>query len=152
MNSFDFTPLFRHTVGFDRMFDLANSVNRDAAQGYPPYNIEKLDENSYQISMAVAGIAPDDIDVEFHDNVLRISGQSKDKQMSDERQFLYQGIAERSFERRFSLADYIKIVGATMENGLLHIKLKRKIPEEAKPKKIEIEVTSNKASRQISSK
>ncbi|MEM7072266.1 MAG: Hsp20 family protein [Pseudomonadota bacterium] len=139
MGHFDFSPLFRHTVGFDRLFDLANTVTRETTQSYPPYNIEKLGDHSYQISMAVAGFAPGDIDVQLQENVLRVTGRvNAESSENDAREFLYHGIAERAFERRFSLADNIKVDGAKMDHGLLHIKLVREVPEEAKPRHITI--------------
>lgn len=140
MTRFDLTPLYRSTVGFDRLFNILDSVNGyDAsAQSYPPYNIERLDEDSYRITMAVAGFSQDDIDIEVRDNALTVTGRKVSKDEMSQRNYLHQGIAERSFERRFSLADYVLVTGASLENGLLNIDLARQIPEEKRPRKIEI--------------
>lgn len=138
MRTFDLSPLFRTTVGFERLNQLLDSAQRfeDGAPSYPPYNIEKLDEDSYRISMAIAGFGEDDVDVTVHDNVLTVSGKTQETQ--EERKYLHRGIATRAFERRFQLADHIKVTGAALDNGLLHIELVREVPEEAKPRKIEI--------------
>ena len=135
MATFDLTPLFRSTVGFDRVqMLLAHAMQREE-NGYPPYNIEKCGEDQYRIVMAVAGFSKDDISIIAERNRLTIRGQLKEK---PERTYLYRGIATRNFERRFELADYIEVVGATMGDGLLVIDLKRELPEELKPRKIEI--------------
>jgi molecular chaperone IbpA len=137
MTTFDFSPLFRSTVGFDRMQRLLESAQRaDEVNGYPPYNIEKLEENAYRITMAVAGFAEADIDIEVKDGVLAVSGKQPDDQA--ERSFLHRGIAGRTFRRSFQLADHVKVQGAALENGLLHIELAREIPEAMKPRKIAI--------------
>lgn len=139
MREFDFSPLFRSSVGFDRMARLLDNLATENTSSYPPYNIEKLDEDSYQISMAVAGFAEDDLNVEVQDNQLKITGRrDTDEQSESERVFLHRGIAERAFERRFSLAEFIKVHGAKLENGLLHVKLTREVPEAKKPKTIPI--------------
>lgn len=136
MRSYDLTPLYRTTVGFDRMFDLLDNIGKSEATGYPPYNIERVDEDRYRVSLAVAGFSDADLDIELHENTLKIVGARPD---SDEtRTFLHQGIAGRSFERRFQLADHVKIEGASLVNGLLNIDLRREIPEAKKPRKIEI--------------
>lgn len=136
MRSYDLTPLYRSTVGFDRVFDLLDTVGKSETGGYPPYNIERLDENDYRVTLAVAGFAEDELDVELHENTLTVTGSRGD---SDEgRTFLYQGIAGRSFQRRFQLAEHVKVAGASLVNGLLNIELKREIPESAKPRKISI--------------
>ncbi len=136
MRSFDLTPLYRSTVGFDRVFDLLDTAGKAETGGYPPYNIERLDENDYRITVAVAGFSEDELDVELHENTLTITGSRKD---ADEgRTFLYQGIAGRSFQRRFQLAEHVKVAGASLVNGLLNIELRREIPESAKPRKIAI--------------
>ncbi|MCK5746338.1 MAG: Hsp20 family protein [Oricola sp.] len=136
MRTFDLTPLYRSTVGFDRVFDLLDTVGKSETGGYPPYNIERLDENDYRVTLAVAGFAEDELDVELHENTLTVTGSRGD---SDEgRTFLYQGIAGRSFQRRFQLAEHVKVAGASLVNGLLNIELKREIPESAKPRKISI--------------
>ena len=138
---FDLTPLYRSTVGFDRLGQLLDELNSFEAPTYPPYNIERLEENEYRITMAVAGFAPEELNLEMKDNTLTVSGRKSEKtngQGQGQGQFLHQGIAARSFERRFQLADYVEVEGADMENGLLHIKLRREIPESMKPRNIPI--------------
>jgi molecular chaperone IbpA len=137
MTTFDFSPLFRSTVGFDRMQRLLESAMRaDEANGYPPYNIEKMEENAYRITMAVAGFSESDIDIEVKDGVLFVTGKQAEEQ--GDRSFLYRGIAGRAFRRSFQLADHVKVQGAALENGLLHVDLMREIPEAMKPRKIAI--------------
>ena len=138
MRSFDFSPLFRSTVGFDRLFDLLDSVPQyDTAQTYPPYNIERTDETHYRITLAVAGFAEKELNVEVREGVLSVQG--KRNEPTDSKQaFLYQGIAGRAFERRFQLAENVEVRGAKLENGLLHIDLERIVPEEQKPRRIAI--------------
>ena len=137
MTTFDFSPLFRSSVGFDRMQRMLESATRaDEANGYPPYNIEKMEENAYRISMAVAGFSEADLDLEVKDGVLFVTG--KQPEPSEERTFLHRGIAGRAFRRSFQLADHVKVQGAALENGLLHIDLAREIPEALKPRKIAI--------------
>jgi molecular chaperone IbpA len=139
MRSYDLTPLFRSTVGFDslsRLLENALSVE-ESALAYPPYNIEKLGENSYRISMAVAGFGPEDIELVAQQNSLVVTGKARKD--ADSAQYLYRGIAGRAFERRFQLADFIKVTGASLVNGLLHVELTREIPEEMKPRTIRIE-------------
>ncbi len=139
MRSYDLSPLFRTSVGFDRMARLIDTLSSEQSNGYPPYNIEKLDEDAYQISMAVAGFAEDDLSLEVKENLLTIAGRKElDEETEAKRTYLYRGIAERAFERRFNLADHIKVEGALLENGLLHVKLVREVPEELKPRKIDI--------------
>ena len=134
---FDFSHLYRSAIGFDRVAHMLQNIKTGTNQnGYPPYNIELLDENLYRISMAVAGFSEDELDIETRENVLVIQG--KKAQEDNERQYLYQGIAERNFERCFQLADYVKVIGASISNGLLHIELEREIPEAIKPRKINI--------------
>lgn len=137
---FDFTPLYRSAIGFDRVAHMLESMNRSNTQnskgGYPPYNIELLEDNQYRITMAVAGFAEEELDIETHEGVLVVQGKKTPD--ASERKFLYQGIAERGFERRFQLADYVKVTGAQLSNGLLHIELEREIPEAMKPRKINI--------------
>ena len=136
MRTFDLTPLYRSTVGFDRVFDLLDTAGKAETGGYPPYNIERLDEDDYRITLAIAGFSETDIDLELHENTLTITGS---RQEGDEgRQFLHQGIAGRSFERRFQLAEHVKVAGASLVNGLLDIELKREIPEAKKPRKIAV--------------
>ena len=138
MRHFDLSPLYRNTVGFDRLFSMLDQfVSVDAAPSYPPYNIERTGENAYRISVAVAGFTEADLSIEVKENALTIRGEKKP---SDERRsdVLYQGIAGRSFERRFQLADGVQVTGAALENGLLHVDLVREIPEAKKPKLIPI--------------
>ncbi|MEM8771917.1 MAG: Hsp20 family protein [Pseudomonadota bacterium] len=136
MRTYDLTPLYRSTVGFDRVFDLLDSVGKTDSAGYPPYNIERLDENDYRITLAVAGFGEDAIDIELRENALTVTGSRPSG--DDDREFLYQGIAGRSFERRFQLAEHVQVAGASLVNGLLNIELKREIPEAMKPRKIAI--------------
>jgi molecular chaperone IbpA len=138
MRQFDLAPLYRNTVGFDRLFSMLDQlVSVDSAPTYPPYNIERTGENAYRISVAVAGFTEDDLSIEVKENALTLRGE---KQASDERKsdVLYQGIAARSFERRFQLADGVQVTGAALENGLLHVELVREIPEAKKPRQIPI--------------
>ena len=137
MRNLDFTPLYRSAIGFDRLFNQMEKSATNANAGYPPYNIEQQDENHYRITMAVAGFAGEQLDITQQQNKLIVRGTREANGEAD-RQYLYQGIAERDFERKFQLADYVKVVGAEMENGLLHIDLEREIPEEQKPRKIAI--------------
>ncbi|MGQ2909795.1 MAG: Hsp20 family protein [Aliihoeflea sp.] len=141
MRHVDFSPLYRSTVGFDRLFTMLDSLAQpDNGQSYPPYNIERTGEDAYRISMAVAGFAEDDISIEAHRNVLTIKGE-KPETKDETSEFLHRGIASRAFERRFQLADHVEVVGALLKNGLLHIDLKRSVPEEMKPRKIAIQPT-----------
>ncbi|HVA35616.1 MAG TPA: Hsp20 family protein [Stellaceae bacterium] len=136
MDTFDFAPLFRSTIGFDRLLRLADTATRFDGTGYPPYNIETTGENAYRVTVAVAGFAPDELDVTVKENELLVSGKSKKDEASVV--YLHRGIASRAFERRFQLADHIKVTGASLDNGLLHVDLVREVPEEKKPRKIEI--------------
>jgi len=136
MRSYDLTPLYRNTVGFDRIFDLLDSSGKIDAGGYPPYNIERVDDDAYRVTLAVAGFGEDDIDIVVHENTLTITGSRPDA--DGERTFLHQGIAGRSFERRFQLAEHVQIDGASLVNGLLSIELLRELPEAMKPRKISI--------------
>ncbi len=139
MTTFDFSPLYRTSVGFDRLASLMSSASRpEQNAGYPPYNIRSLDENQYQITMAVAGFADSDLELSTEQNVLTVSGK-RAEDTEEEGNYLHRGIANRSFERRFNLADYVRVTGARLENGLLHISLEREIPEAMRPRKIEIE-------------
>lgn len=140
MTRIDFSPLFRSTVGFDRISQLLESAARvdDVNNGFPPYNIEKLDENAYRVTMAVAGFGEDDLSIEVRENTLIVSGKHKEDE-EGERRFLHRGIAGRAFQRTFQVADYVKVVDARLVNGLLHIDLVREIPEEMKPRKIKIQ-------------
>jgi molecular chaperone IbpA len=136
MNAFDFSPLFRTAIGFDRLADALESAHRADAGGYPPYNIELTGEDRYRITMAVAGFSADEIDIETRDNLLRVSGR-KSGDVAD-RRYLHRGIANRDFERSYQLADYVRVQGADLKDGLLHIDLMREVPEAMKPRRIEI--------------
>ena len=135
MRSIDFSPLYRSAIGFDRLANLIESAASNGNAGYPPYNIEQLGDNDYRISMAVAGFTQEELELSFQENLLTVKGN---KQADTERHYLYQGIAERGFERRFQLADYVRVKGADLKNGLLHIDLAREVPEAMKPRKIAI--------------
>ncbi|MBY6136025.1 Hsp20 family protein [Leisingera sp. XS_AS12] len=139
MRTFDFTPLHRATIGFDQIANLMDrALSADSTQSsYPPYNIEKTDADSYRISVAVAGFSEDDLSVEVKENALVVSAKKADTD-DEERTFLHRGIATRAFERRFTLADHVRVTGATHENGMLHIDLYREVPEALKPRRIEI--------------
>jgi molecular chaperone IbpA len=137
MRQFDLAPLYRSTVGFDRLFSaLDQFVTSDAAPTYPPYNIERTAENAYRITLAVAGFTDQDLSIETRENALTVKGERKAEAKQGE--FLHQGIAARGFERRFQLADHVQVTGAALENGLLHIDLVREIPEAKKPRQIQI--------------
>ncbi|WBA08663.1 Hsp20 family protein [Salinivibrio kushneri] len=136
MRNFDFSPLYRTAIGFDRLFDLVENSNTNNAGGFPPYNIEQSQENQYRITMAVAGFSQDEVDITQQKNSLIVAGKKGAR--NQDTKFLYQGIAERDFERKFQLDDHIKVTGANMENGMLHIDLVREVPEEEKPRRIEI--------------
>lgn len=136
--SMDYSPLYRTMVGFDRLANLIDTAQRlDGAQGYPPYNIEQLDENAYAIEIAVAGFAEDDLDIELKEGQLTVVGK-KTGADNENRKLLHQGIAERGFIRRFQLADHVVVTGAELKNGLLRIELVRELPEAMKPRKISI--------------
>jgi len=138
MRTFDLSPLFRHSIGFDRMQRLLDAAVRmdDASVSYPPYNIAVTGEDAYRITMAVAGFAPEDIEITSQENTLVVAGKAK--RDDAEKTYLHRGIAGRSFERRFELADHVKVVGANLKNGLLDIDVKRELPEAMRPKKIAI--------------
>ncbi|NKB53725.1 MAG: Hsp20 family protein [Rhizobiaceae bacterium] len=150
MRHVDFSPLYRSTVGFDRLFNLLDNMGQpeQSAPAYPPYNIERTGENAYRISMAVAGFGEQDLEIEAKENTLLIKGNQQ-KSEEDEGEMLFRGIAARNFERRFQLADHVEVRNARLENGLLHIELVREIPEAMKARKIEI---SAEAARQIEGK
>jgi molecular chaperone IbpA len=134
--TFDFAPLWRSTIGFDRLFDLADAAQRLGGEDhYPPYNIERVGDDRYQISLAVAGFSPDDIAITAEQNVLTIEGRKPDKEA---REYLYQGISARHFKRQFNLADHVQVTSAAFENGLLRIELVREIPEAMKPRRVPI--------------
>lgn len=138
MRSFDFAPLHRATIGFDQIADMMDRVlTNDVAQpSYPPYNIEKTDVDAYRISIAVAGFTDDDLSIEVKENSLLVAGKKSTE--DEKRKYLHRGIATRAFERRFALADHVRVTGASHENGMLHIDLKREVPEALKPRRIEI--------------
>jgi len=143
MRTYDFTPLWRSTVGFDHLFDLINNSHTpEAHDNYPPYDIARMGEENYRISLAVAGFAPADITITAQQNLLTIAGRHPER---PEQEFIYQGISARPFERRFSLADHVEVAHAAFENGLLRIDLVRKVPEAMKPRHIEI-TTAGRAS------
>jgi molecular chaperone IbpA len=138
MREFDLSPLYRSAIGFDRLANMLDTASRNDNQpSFPPYNIELLGENEYRITMAVAGFENDELNIQSESGSLVVTGQKKEQ--PQERQYLYQGIAARNFERRFQLADHVKVITASMENGLLHIDLMREIPEAMKPRKIQIQ-------------
>ncbi len=141
MRQVDLTPLMRATVGFDRMMNLLDSAGRfdDATVGYPPYNIEKTGEDTYRITMAMAGFGEDDLEVTLKEASLVIKAAKAKDEDAKETKYLHRGIATRSFERRFDLADHIRVTGARLENGLLAVELKREVPEALKPRSIKIE-------------
>ena len=142
MTTFDFSPLYRHTVGFDRLASLLASARKlEQGNSYPPYNIKSDKENHYQISMAVAGFADEDLEISYEQNTLTVRG-NREAEQGDEAEFLYRGIATRSFERKFNLAEHVRVTGAELKNGLLHIFLERELPEAMKPRKIEISNTA----------
>jgi molecular chaperone IbpA len=139
MRHFDFTPLYRSTVGFDRLAQLLDSVASDFDAPYPPYNIERLGENDYRITMAVAGFSVDEIKVDVKESTLTVRGEKKpEPNEGDERRYLHRGIAARSFERRFQLADHVEVKGADLKDGLLNIDLIRNLPERMRPRSIPI--------------
>ena len=148
MRTIDFSPLYRSVVGFDRLADLLDAATNESANGYPPYNIERTDENAYRIDIAVAGFKPADLNIEVKENLLTVQGR---KSEGDEtRRYLHRGLAERSFERRFQLADYVVVSAAQLADGLLSVSLLRELPEALKPRKVEI--TTVKADALIESK
>ncbi len=136
MRTFDLAPLYRSTVGFDRLFSMLDGFDT-SAPGYPPYNIERTGENDYRISVAVAGFGEDELSIESKENTLTVKGDKKAKEEANS-EVLHQGIAARAFERVFQLADYVVVKGANLENGLLHVDLVREIPEAKKPRQIAI--------------
>ena len=133
--SIDLSPLYRSAIGFDRMAQLLDSALVDSKPSYPPYNVELVEENRYRITMAVAGFTESDLDITSEENSLVISGR---QEQDSDRKYLHQGIAARNFERKFQLAEHVRVVAARLENGLLHVELEREIPEAMKPRKISI--------------
>ena len=144
MRAFDFAPLYRSTVGFDRLFSTLDQLSgvEGSVASYPPYNIARTDENTYRISVAVAGFTDADLSIEAKENTLTIHGEKQTSNEEKTSEVLYQGIAARAFERSFQLADYVQVKGASLENGLLHVDLVREIPEAMKPRAIPITSSS----------
>ena len=152
MRHVDFSPLYRSTVGFDRLFTMLDSLGQpDQAQTYPPYNIERTGENTYRITMAVAGFDETELSIEARAHVLTVKGEKADEAAGDS-EFLYRGIAKRAFERRFQLADHVEVQSASLKNGLLHIDLLRNIPEAMKPRRIAISAEAVEAPKTIEAK
>src|SRR5689334_6166005 len=135
MRTYDFAPLWRSTIGFDRLVDLLDETQRASDDNYPPYNIERLAEDRYQISLALAGFSPDEIAITAEQNVLTVEGRKADK---EQHEYLYQGISARPFKRQFNLADYVQVRGASFDNGLLRVELVREVPEAMKPRRVAI--------------
>ena len=142
MTTIDFSPLFRSAIGFDRLASLLESAGRSDPGGYPPYNIEVIGEDTYEITMAVAGFRDSELEVVVKDDILSVSGTKPDE--TKERRFLYRGIANRGFERKFQLADHVRVRNARLQDGLLRIELAREIPESMKPRRIEVRSEANK--------
>lgn len=149
MRQIDFAPLYRSTVGFDRLFSMLDTLgNPETAQTYPPYNIERTGENAYRITMAVAGFEDRELSLESRENVLTVKGEKAETE-NEGSEYLHRGIAGRAFERRFQLAEHVEVKGASLKNGLLHIDLLRVVPEAMKPRRIEISVADNGNARSI---
>ncbi len=146
MRTYDLAPFYRSSVGFDNLFRLLDASMKldDSSGGYPPYNIEKKSDDEYRISMAVAGFSENELNVTVHGNALLVTGKQQETEEQEEKNFLHRGIAARSFERRFQLADHVQIENATLKDGLLHIDLVRNVPESAKPRSISINGTAPK--------
>ena len=142
MRNFDFAPLWRSTIGFDRLFDLMNETQHSEVDNYPPYDVLRTGDDSYRINLAVAGFSPDEITITAQQNKLTITGRKTQAASSGTAEVLYQGISARPFERNFSLDDYVEVQGASFENGLLQVDLVRRIPEAMKPRKIAIRAGS----------
>ena len=138
MRTYDLTPLYRSTVGFDRFFSLLDQAASDGSPGYPPYNIERTGDNTYRISVAVSGFAQGELSIVAKENTLTIKGEKSANENGDKSEVLYRGIAARAFERAFQLADFVAVKNASLENGLLHVDLVREIPEAKKPRSIPI--------------
>ncbi|SDG74992.1 Hsp20 family protein [Pelagibacterium luteolum] len=138
MQRLDFSPFYRSTVGFDRLFSRLDTLVAEDAKSYPPYNIERTGEDTYRVTIAVAGFSTGDIAIETKENSLQVKGSRTNGATDKQREFLHRGIAERAFELRFQLAEHVEVSGASLENGLLHIDLKREIPESKRPRQIEI--------------
>ena len=142
MRTLDFSPLYRSVVGFDRLADLLDAASHESATGYPPYNIERTGDHEYRIEIAVAGFKPDELSIDVKEAVLTVTGR---KAANDgERRFVHRGLAERNFERRFQLADYVVVTGAALADGLLTIDLERQLPDQLKPRQVEIKTAASK--------
>jgi len=142
MRTYDFAPLWRSTIGFDRLFDILDESQHRTEDSYPPYNIERLSEDRYRIALALAGFSPGEITITAGQNVLTVEGRKSDK---DQHEYLYHGISARSFKRQFNLADYVQVETATFDNGLLRVELVREVPEAMKPRCIAIEGSASTA-------
>jgi molecular chaperone IbpA len=150
MRHVDFSPLYRSTVGFDRLFNLLDSRSvADQTPSYPPYNIERTGENTYRITMAVAGFDEKELSLEAHAHVLTVKGEKSEEEADGQSEYLYRGIAKRAFERRFQLADHVEVQSASLKNGLLHIDLLRNIPDAMKPRRIAIAGEAGDTAKQI---
>ena len=149
MRSYDLTPFYRSTVGFDRLFSLLDQSTGDTASGYPPYNIERTGENDYRISVAVSGFSQADLSIVAKENTLTITGEKSANENGVKAEVLYRGIAARAFERAFQLADFVQVKHASIENGLLHVDLVREIPEAKKPRSIPIGVSTSTVAPQV---
>ncbi|MDN4503644.1 Hsp20 family protein [Alteromonadaceae bacterium BrNp21-10] len=148
MRNIDLSPLYRSFIGFDHLASMIDNASRnEKPAGYPPYNIELIEEDKYRITMAVAGFSPEEVDIEARENTLFVAGNKPGK--DEERKFLHKGISERNFERKFQLGDHVKVLGADLQNGLLHIDLERVIPEAKKPRKIAIGANANTHSNSV---
>jgi len=143
MRTVDFSPLYRSVVGFDRLADLLDAASADSANGYPPYNIERTDQNAYRIEIAVAGFKPEELSIEVKENLLTVQGRKAANE--EPRRYLHRGLAERNFERKFQLADYVVVTDATLADGLLSVSLVRELPEQLKPRRIEIKTGADHA-------
>lgn len=141
MQTYDFSPLYRSTVGFDRLFNRLDTIVGQETKSYPPYNIERLADDQWRVTVAVAGFAASDIAIEVEENNLTVKGAKVPAGESEQRKFMHRGIAERSFELRYQLGDYVEVTHAGIENGLLNIELKREVPDSKKPRKIEIQAS-----------
>jgi molecular chaperone IbpA len=152
MDGLDFSPLFRSTIGFDRLARLLDAATRvdSASLGYPPYDIEKTGDDAYRLTMAVAGFSPSELDITTHENTLVVTGKAqKEEEKKNGNGYLHRGIARRAFERHFSLADHMKVTGANLNNGMLHVDLVHEVPEAAKPRKITIGTSAQTAQPQV---
>lgn len=147
-SAFDFAPFRRSTVGFDRLFDMLENSAGNGGENFPPFDLIKVGDNEYRIELAVAGFRQDEIDITAHQNVLIVTGRKQDESEQKAADYIYRGIANRSFERRFALADHIQVSGADMKDGLLSVELKREIPEAMKPRKIDIGGSSGEQRRE----